>query len=288
MKQKELILDNDYWDEKTLNNRISDFVKHKRYAAGSPDVEEIKQYADSFPVVDDTVIVLGMTPELRLLATNVFKNVTTIDKNQKAIELYRNWLPDANRKREIIIEEEWLDLSSFIEESVSAVIGDGVFGNLTNIKEHVKLLKQIAKVLSPGGHFVTRMAMIPKNFNPEHNTQEALIKRFRSGEIDEAEFGFGVRLLGHYYSCYNPITYILDNRKLFNECETNFKAGELTEREYSYIQRYYFSGENCIITQSLWEELLINCGFTFQIKPCYGKEWYSYYTIYLCKNMNRH
>jgi hypothetical protein len=107
-----------------------------------------------------------------------------------------------------------------------------------------------------------------------------LLKLYRQGELNEAEFGFGVRLLGHYACCYDPKTFILDNAKLFAECEQMWRRNEFTDEEYACIRRYCFSGRNSILTQELWEQLLEEAGFSFQIRCCRGKHWYDYYRVY--------
>jgi len=50
--------------------------------------------------------------------------------------------------------------------------------------------------------------------------------------------------------------------------------------EYACIRRYYFAGKNSVLTQELWERILEEAGFAFQIRRCHGKQWYEYYMVY--------
>jgi len=272
------------WDVESLRARVSDPKHRIRYEAGSPNSSEIEAYENALPsrLLRDTAIVLGMTPELRLLATRLFHKVISIDKNPQAIELYSDWLPRENRKRETIVCDEWSNLFQHALKSVSVILGDGAFGNILGIQEHKEMLRCIKSALLPQGVFITRHAFIPKGFIPGENNTDCFVKRFRSRRIDEAEFGFGVRLLGHYSCCYNPESFILDNRKIFQECEFMHQEGQLIDEEYSYIRRYYFNGVNCILPEDVWESLLDESGFNFEIQPCHGKEWYEYYKVYKC------
>lgn len=272
------------WDKKALRARISDRCSQKRFEAGSPNATEIAAYAAGLPGSEqrDTAVVLGMTPELRVLATKEFRTVISIDVNQDAIDLYADWVPNEKSQCERIIRGDWFDMSQSVPGRVSTVLGDGVFGNLPNVEQHLHLLRCIASVLHPMGRFVTRMAFIPRCFRVEENSAKQLTAMFRSGMIDESEFGFGMRLLAHYECCYDHDMFLLDNRKLFKETVEDFRAGRLTAEELSCVHRYYYGGKNCIVPQFLWEQLLNEAGFEFTIQECHGKAWYHYYKVYAC------
>ncbi len=272
----------DHWDLESLRARISDVKTRRRYAGGSPDEQEIAAYAAGLPagMEDRAAIVLGMTPELRLLLARRFAQVYAVDASRRAIEVYRDWLDGEHRARETIVHGSWFDLAQYVPGGAAVVAGDGVFGNLPDVSAHRKLMDVIASVLLPGGRFVTRMAMIPDGFVPGEHEVAVLLQRYRRGEIDEAEFGFGVRLVGHHEYCYDPVTFTLDNTKLYAACERMWRAGELTDAEHAVIRRYYFGGTNCIVTQRVWEDVLRGAGFEFRTRPCHGKQWYGYYVVY--------
>ena len=272
------------WNKESLNARISDRRSGQRFEAASPNEAEINAYAGALPrrCSKDTAVVLGMTPELRLLAAKLFTKVFTVDYSRDAIQIYSDWLAEPYRRREVIIHGHWFDLPKYVPHQVSVIFGDGVFGNLLNVEEHYILLKVVASVLSAKGCFITRKVLIPDGFTPQDDTAEKIIERFRARQITEAEFGFDMRILGHYNCCYNAETFILDNKKLFEECRQFLHSGKITRQEFSIIRRYYFPGKNCIVPQSLWEKLLNEHSFKFVIQQCCGKTWYRYYKIYQC------
>lgn len=270
------------WDAEALQARICDAKERTRHPGGSPDEQEISAYAAALPADTDgrAAVVLGMTPELRQLATRHFKKTYAVDASTLSIQTYKDWVDEESRSRETIVHDRWLSLSRHITDGAAAILGDGVFGNLPDIRGHRQLLTAVRSSLHPGGRFITRKALIPKGFVSSGSDMLALLQQYRRGELDDAEFGFGVRLLGHYSCCYDPQTYILDNAKLFAECEKMWRGNELTDTEYACIRRYYFAGRNCVVTQELWERLLEDAGFSFRVRRCHGKHWYDYYLVY--------
>ena len=126
------------------------------------------------------------------------------------------------------------------------------------------------------------MALIPDRFDSKEFAADRLLQRFRAGEIDAAEFGFSLRMVGHHETCYDPQTSVLNNPKLFEQCAARHAAGELTDAEHAVILRYYFGGLNCILTQSDWEHALRSTGWQFRVLWCHGTTWYHHYPVYSC------
>jgi hypothetical protein len=273
------------WDEATLQSRISSVEARTRHPGASPDAREVAAYREGLRGLDTrgAAVVLGMTPELRRLALGVFDRIETVDNNPAAIATYRDWVDPALRARERLLEGDWLELKQLVSPGVVAVLGDGVFGNLPDADAHRALLAAVRSVVGLNGRLVTRMAMIHQGFNPAAHRAERLLSQFRAGELDEAEFGFGMRLVGHYDTCYDPVTHLLDNTRLYAACDATFQRGEFTPHEQALLQRYRFEGRNCILPQDVWEALLREQGFSFQKRPCAGKAWYAYYTVYECR-----
>jgi SAM-dependent methyltransferase len=272
------------WDAGALRSRISDATRRRRYEAASPNETELSAYAVALPGADAGVaVVLGMTPELRALALQRYESIITLDSSAGAIALYRHWVPAAERARERITEARWEEMGRHVRGQVDVVVGDGVFGNLGDAHEYANHLRAIRSILRPGGRLVTRHAVVPRAFDARTHEHSVLLGRYRSGELDPAEFGLGSRLLGHHACCYDPGTGRLDNPKLFSEVDDAHGRGELTTSERAVLRRYYFGGSNCILGQDTWEALLRETGFSVKITALHGRAWYGYYPVYACE-----
>jgi hypothetical protein len=274
-----------YWDRPTLETRIADAGRRRRHEAGSPNPDEVARYRELLLNGNRLrrVIVMGMTPELRVMALSVVERVITVDRNPEAISLYRDWTPEADRGREWIIRADWADLSRLVTGPVDGVLGDGVFGNVLTLDGHRRLLNSLREVVGPGGRIILRHAMIPRGFDPKSHSAERLLEAFRRGRMNETEFGFGMRLWGCFETAYDRRTSLLDNRMVFNRYGSWHADGRLTDGEWNAVQRYYYGGANMILQQEIWEGLLGECGFRFSLRPLTGRAWYAYYPIYDCR-----
>ena len=275
-----------HWSKQSLLARIDDDGTRRRYSGGSPNAAEIAIYERALPrdLASGSSLVLGITPELRKLAVRSARSVVTVEQNPEAIAVYRDWLEPGERASERIVVGDWLDLrtSELPEAPFSAVLGDGVFGNLKDIAEHKKLLGMISETLSAGGRFVTRKILALTRADRDNRDADALLARFRRGEIDSEEFGFGMRMTGLLNDCYDKETFHLDNAAIFRRYDELHAKGVLTDEEYSSICRYYFGGKNCIVPREVWEKCLSECGFSYRVLSLQNKEWHSYYVIYEC------
>jgi hypothetical protein len=274
------------WDGATLSARIRDGSARIRHAGGSPNSIEVQAYASALPTPDPRrglAVVMGMTPELRSLATSRYATTLSMDRNGAAIDLYRDWLDPEARAGERVVCADWFDLANYVTSGAQVVLGDGVFGNLPDAQAYRELLAVIAAALGRDGRFVTRHAMIPDGFDAASHTARRLRDRFRAGEIDEDEFGFCTRLFGHHGTCYDPRRSLLHNAALFDRCAADHRAGRYTDAEYAAIGRYVFRGDNCILPQHRWESLLEEAGFQWRIVPGDDKLWSTAYAVYACE-----
>jgi hypothetical protein len=272
------------WDQKTLDSRIDPSQKFKRFEAGSPNDQEIEAYRAA--TIDTknrrTAIVLGMTPEIRNLAIQLFDTIVSVDNNPISIATYSDWITKTERQREKILHVDWFELPANFTKQVSAIYGDGVFGNLPDIGNHRQLLELLSEVLEDEGRLILRKVVIPRGFDPSLENFNNYLICYRNGQSDLTEFGFATRILGHYSTCYNPDTYVLDNKKVFDNVSEMYDKSKITKEEYDAVNRYYYSGANCILPEDVWENLLDESGFSFRQFRCSGKDWYRYYKIYQC------
>lgn len=247
-----------------------------RHEAGSPNPAEIAAYARLLPRRRGTAVVLGMTPELRTLALRQFDTVISVDRSAAAISLYRAWVPDPDG-RETVVHGEWADLAALTGGPVDAVLGDGVVGNVGSVDAIVRLLDLVRDTLAPGGAFVTRNAVVPEGLDPRDVTHARLREAHRAGELDDVEFGFGTRLLGHLTCCYDAGTAVLDNARLFGEARAD--AG-YTPAELAAVERFRFGGGTLLLPERRWLDLSADAGYATTRLRLSGRDWYAYYPLY--------
>ena len=273
-----------HWTQNVVDSRVEDGNRHQRYPAGSPNEAEIRHYAHYLPKRCEIGVVMGMTPELRNLAVHHCDLMVSIDCSVAAIETYKGWLDPAFKDKEKIIHGEWNDLEAFLDKKPGFIVGDGIFGNIQPLENYMPLLRSIRLMLDDGGSFITRQCLMPEDVGL--NTQwgrSTLLQEFRSGMIDEAEFGLSMRLQGYVRQAYDEKSMLLDNKKVFDLVEIDYKSGVLSEHEYNVINRYFFQGKNSIPFQKKWEEILTDRGFTYEKELLAGKRWYGWYPIYHCQ-----
>lgn len=274
------------WTQKVVDSRVQDKQKYQRYQAGSPNNVEIKQYAHYLPKWCDIGVVMGMTPELRNLAVRHCDLLVSIDISKAAIETYQDWLNPTFKNKEKVIHGNWNDLEQFLDKQPGFIMGDGVFGNVVSLDDYIPLLQSIHAMLEDEGSLITRQCLMPKDVNSNIKwNKTTLIQNFRKNLIDEAEFGLSMRLQGYSNEAYDETTFILDNKKVFDLLETDYKNGLITDKEYEIIYRYFFGSENSIPMETKWEEILTYSGFSYESEKLIGKNWYSWYPIYNCKPM---
>ena len=267
------------WTEAELRARIDRTGARTRYPGGSPDPLEVAQYENMLPEGSEIGIVLGMTPELRNLAARNCKTLASIDSSAAAIELYRDWMGPEYVTLEQIHQTDWFSLSTVCGTGAGFILGDGVFGNVLPLAEYGSLLCVIRDALLPTGRFITRQCLVPEDALPR---RDALIAEFRSGAIDAAGFGLGLRMHGYLDSAYDPASSSLDNSEVFRRIESDYASGGLSQQEHAIVHRYYFGGRNSLPTQKAWETILQEAGFAFERASLEGKNWYSWYPIYCC------
>lgn len=279
-----------YWDKSALLTRIADANSRRRHEAGSPNSEEVDCYRQVLfsglttkDLSSKQLVILGMTPEIRTMALQTGASLYSIDQSSDAIEMYKNWIPEAYRAKEQIIQDTWWDAIRKLSEPVHAILGDGIFGNILSQEKHLELLQLLKAHLAKDGMLVFRKAAFPGDFDFEAYSSDKLIEKYRSGSLSDAEFGFSMRLVGNTKDSYNPQSFMLDNSITFQTYHTWMEEGKLTKKEYACICWYYFNGQNMILSQPRWEEMLTNTGCSFSKHQLEGKDWYAYYPIYSCQ-----
>jgi hypothetical protein len=276
------------WNEGAYRSRIADDGKLQRFEGCSPNVEEIGQYRGyALSAVTGScslrALVLGMTPELRCMAADAGFELISADSNPDAIAVFRDWLQEPARSREMIIQDDWAALGKHIPGGVDVILGDGIFGNVLSLDGHYALLKVFSNLLNPGGAIILRQVSIPRNFPMRQYDAGMLLEKYRAGQLSDAEFGAAMRLWGMSRLAYDPDTCLLDNKIVFEHLDSMAQSGSVTAAELAVVRRCYFSGRNMILPQDAWEQILTASGLEFQVQPLTGRDWYRYYQVYCCR-----
>jgi len=116
------------------------------------------------------MLLLGVTPGL----ADVAAEVIAIDRSEAMIA--NVWPGDTPHRR--ALKGNWLALP-FPSGHFSAAAGDGSLNSITYPETYVGLFAELARVLEPGGLFVTRVFMAPER----SETVAEVVERGRRGEI---------------------------------------------------------------------------------------------------------
>lgn len=274
------------WDRATLQARVADAGRRVRHAAGSPDPTEVAAYVGAVREAlggsgpeGRTVVVLGATPELRRAFSSAGASVVAVDRSALAWEAYGDWNPGA----ELRVRGDWGALDRLLSRPVHAVVGDGVVGNVDDLAACRALLATVRSVLAPGGVCVLRQALVPTDLTPSDVTSDRLLADHRADLLDDAEFGFAMRLLAHLDCCWDRTTGILDGARLVDETARWADDAGLSPAERAAIARYAYRGRNLIPAEADWRAAVAGAGFARRRVPLEGRHWYRYYPVELCR-----
>jgi hypothetical protein len=105
------------------------------------------------------VLILGATPELRMLALKHQCKVTVVDINMMVIKAMEHLMDykQVDKNNEVIVISNWLDLSSEIG-SFDLILGDGSINEL-GLDEHETLFLKLKQVLKPHGYVSTKIQL---------------------------------------------------------------------------------------------------------------------------------
>ncbi len=283
--------DEAHWDIRALQARIADGPQRVRYPAGSPDNLETEKYIEYLGrhlhnagknPADADVVVLGMTPEIRLALHEFGYGVTCVDNSDQAIELFRDWIPPAYRQRETIKRSDWTAYASTAGKSIDAFLGDGVLANFPDVGSCRDLLCALFQALTPGGVCIFRLTSLPSRYIELPSLSHELIWQFRNNDLDPYEFGFAIRKFGFLDRAYDANKFILNNQLVFELIREMHRNSKLSEEEYAATQRYQFYGPNLLMPRDKLQTLIAECGFQVETHRLNGRHWYDYYSFYVC------
>lgn len=274
------------WTDRTFTLRTRGDDKRFGYSPSAPDELELKAYVESIgnPKSSHEILVMGMTAGLRESILSAGHRVTCIDNSPDAVSFLSGAVTHCNAEHETILLCDWKEMSSIQPQQFSAVVGDGVFGVLP-VDEVPIVLDEIRNIIAADGVMITRMLLIPRDFNFEDNTQDRLIEKYRCGEIRVEAFAMGMRLWANFDEFYDAKAQRFRNEKSFHRLKEIADEGILTEEEYRHITCRYYGGDNYLPYQDEWETLVDNSGFQCtKVELSEAQDWYQYFPIYLLRS----
>lgn len=188
------------WDYRSRNY-------HLMLPPYSPSEEDTRLYREQLAdiKVSAPALVLGVTPQLRAVLSDVFKSVILADFSRK---MYLSTLEMAKPEvtgKETFLWTNWLNLSRALgPDSVDLVAGDLVLMQI-GPRDREAFLDNVFKILKPGGFFISRVKIhnpswrsvspydIAHNlFKKDEPLQKYILHRFGDKVLDEKNFSFKI------------------------------------------------------------------------------------------------
>lgn len=273
------------WGMDMLKKRISGEDNLEGYPPAAPLHEEstyqLLMHNGLEQSGGSSLFVMGMTVAVRRAANKVSNNVMAIDVNSDAIELLG---PAIDKKyNEKILEKNWFDLPDFLEDKADVIAGDGIFCTMGSTSDSIKLLDCLRSILAEHGAMVLRVMVVPETFTTEGMAFNDILSDYRSGKLDDPEFGFAMRLWGFLDEAYEKNSHMLDCGVAFSKCEKMVATGEMLQTELDIMNRTYYIGKNYVPPINVWERMLVDAGFKFEKTTLEGKHWFQYFPLYYCR-----
>ncbi len=164
-------------------------------------------------------LVLGATPELRDILARLKAEVSIIDINMEMI-LAMSKLMKKKNPNEIIVKGNWVKMP-FASNYYDLVMGDIVLPNVPGPEQN-KFLKEIKRVLKPRGYFITKMNVIPNEWQFE--PFDAVLNKHAKIPLSR---NTAVELFVYLHNnAYQPKTHIMDVGQIKIGLQKYWKKGK--------------------------------------------------------------
>lgn len=198
-----------------------------------PSLGDLRAYNQLLKPVSQkikTALVLGATPELRdLLAKYKFK-VSLVDNNInmiKALSLLRK-----RKTKEQIFLADWR--KKFTNQKFDLIVSDtGI--NMLSWVDWPRTFKNIQNMLTKDGVSLQKIAF--QNPQQKNMASHDIIKRWQGKKLKTPDLRWLLEMYSDYKT-YNPKTMLDDKAILIKEFEKSYKKGDLTEKDWEYLQIY--------------------------------------------------
>lgn len=141
-----------------------------------PGAEDGELLMKGLPTPLESVLVLGVTPEMARLAWPAGTRLLAIDRAPAMIEQVWPGFPEPGQGAMLA---DWLTVD-LAAGSRDAVVTDGCFGVTSWPDEHRRILQQVRRFLRPGGRFCFRVFVRPGSEAVDDVVQRALDGGFTS------------------------------------------------------------------------------------------------------------
>jgi len=145
----------------------------------SPTQEDLELYKKYLPQ-NGTVVLLGSTPTIRDLLTDLEINYIVADSSFRMIENSLQLTQKANQEKETWLKSEWSEMP-LANNFFDCIIGDLVINQILPSNQD-SFFKKIHHLLIPGGIFVTRTQIVNSSLE-NLNSNEIIQSIIEGGQI---------------------------------------------------------------------------------------------------------
>lgn len=202
--------------------------------------ELLKQYSKP----NQSVLILGATPELRDLCFKYRLKVTIVDINKTMIQAMTTLRKTSSPEKVII--SRWQKIP--LKNKYNFILGDASL-NMLDKKDLSPTLKRVAQLLNDQGYFIQRVV----TFNPLKKIKaQKAIKLWRTRKITINDFRHLIEFYSEYRS-YNPHTKIDSKRLLLDNILKMYHQGLLNNKEFVKFSLYDDNVKLTVLTLKAWQ-----------------------------------
>ncbi len=240
-----------------LNKRLQQTTRYGKAdapAASELTLEKFNQLYSGMVVGSETIhaLVLGATPELRDIVLSHGHQLTTIDRDETALNEKSAQMHYKNHPNEHVIIADWLEID-LPKNSFDVILGDGVLTALPKDK-HKQLLDNLHKILKPTGELLLREAAVLEN-RPRY-APSVHIHEFRTGQYTLFDLFFGLRLYNYHFDSIDEKTRKTYLNEFIAKTKTYVEQGLLSTKEQEQLEKIAEELEHTLLIKSDLETLI--------------------------------
>lgn len=222
-----------------MNDQIKKYAEFWRTYRFRPPESNLRIHENHIRLikekVDPSVLILGVTPELRMISLENRCRVTAVDESMIIINAMYDFMDysKVSEDGEVIVKSDWLNMP-LETHSYDLAIGDGSLNELPALEDYEKLLIKIKVLLKPHGYFSTRIGVIPNNWSKVNLIK--VLKEKRKG-LKEKNFweiydpDLALRMMFSLDS-FDEETYQMTYEKTIEELTGLYREKKITKEEF--------------------------------------------------------